>query len=98
MVAVKLSCQIPVKVVIMNRHCSTGVRCNSIRSGLRVSGQVYQYLVLNISVSSKLNTEPQYHISTRITMHHVLKARIIIIRHVTVVTRHSHINISCHKR
>jgi len=82
----------------MNRHCTTGVRCNSIRSGVMIYGQVYQYQVLNMSVSGKLKTEPQYHMSTRITMHHILKTRIVIIRHVTVVTRHSHFNILCHKR
>ena len=44
MVAVKLSCQVPIKVVIMIRHCNTGVRCNSnpvryhgIRSSVSVS-------------------------------------------------------------
>jgi len=30
-------------------------------------------------------------------MHHVLKARVAIVRHVTVVTRHPHISISCNK-
>ena len=81
----------------MNRHCNTGVRSNNIQSGVTVSGQVYQYQVLNMSVSDKLNTEPQYHMSTRITMHHVLKVRIVIIRRVMMVTRHSHNNISCNK-
>ena len=42
-----------------DRHCNTGIRCNSIRSGVTISGQVNQYQVLNISVSGKLNTEPQ---------------------------------------
>jgi len=28
-------------------------------------------------------------------MYHALKARVAIVRHVMVVTRHSHINISC---
>ena len=31
-------------------------------------------------------------------MHHILKARVAIVRHVTIVTRHPHINISCNKR
>jgi len=38
-----------------------------------------------------------YHISTRIMMYHVSKARVGIIRHVTAVIRHPHINISCNK-
>ena len=97
MVAIKLSSQVPIKVVIMNRHYIQV-------SGAIVSGQVSRYQVKCISikylmsVSGKLNIEPQYHMSTRITMHHVLKARIAIIRHVTVIIRHSHINISCNKR
>ena len=81
----------------MNRHYNTCVRCNGIQSGVTVSGQVYQYQVPNISVSGKLNIESQYHMSTRITMHYVLKARITLIRHVTMIKRHSHINISCNK-
>jgi len=63
MVAVKLSSQVFVKVVIINRHCNTGVRSNSIQSGVTVSGQVYQYQVLIMSVSGQLNTEPQHHMS-----------------------------------
>ena len=38
-----------------------------------------------------------YHRLTHITMYHVLKARVAIVRHVTVVTRHPHINISCNR-
>jgi len=30
-------------------------------------------------------------------MYHVLKARVTNVRHVTVVTRYPHINISCNK-
>ena len=97
MVTVKLSSQFPIKLVIMNKHYNTGIEYNSILSGVMVLDQLYQYQVLNMSVSGKLNTESQYHISTRIMMHHVLKVRIAIIRYGTVVTRHSHINISCNK-
>ena len=51
-----------------------------------------------MSVSDELNTELQHHISTRIAMYHALKDTVAIVRHVTVVTRHAHINISCNKR
>jgi len=30
----------------MNRQRNTGVRCNSIQSGVTTSGQVYQYQVM----------------------------------------------------
>ena len=41
-----------------------------------------------MSVSGELNTELQHHISTRVAMYHVLKDRVSIIRHATVVTGH----------
>ena len=52
MVAVKSSCQVPIKLEIMNRHCNTGVRCNSIQSGVTTSGQVYRYHMKACQVSS----------------------------------------------
>ena len=51
-----------------------------------------------MSVSGELNTELQHYISTRIAMNHVLKVTVAIVKHVTVITRHPHINVSCNKR
>ena len=59
MVAVKLSSQVPVKVVIMIDIVIQVSGGNSIRLGVTVSSQVYQYQVLNMSVPGKLITESQ---------------------------------------
>ena len=63
-----------------------------------MSSITYQCQIINISVSGELNTELQNHISIRIAIYHVPKATVAIVRYVTVVTRHPHINISCNKR
>ena len=36
----------PVKVIIMNMQRNIGVRCNSIQSGVTISGQMCQYQVI----------------------------------------------------
>ena len=131
----------------MNMQCNTGVRCDTIQSGVIISGQICQYQVIayakyqvmacqlssvkyqvsgitcqvitcqvpmsdikcqatcvkyNMSstgIRSQVSESGvKYNISAHITMHHVLESRKIIIRHVMMVTRHSHINISCNRR
>ena len=62
-----------------------------------MSSITYQCQIINMSVSGELNTELQYYLSTRIAMNHVHKAALAIVRYVTVVTRHPHINISCNR-
>jgi len=41
-----ISCQVPVKVIIMKRQCNTGARCNKIQSGVTILCQMYQYQVI----------------------------------------------------
>ena len=68
MVVVKLSCQVPVKVVIMNRNCNTGVRCDSIRSGVTVSitprsrryGDVTVTYIWRSEIPSRIYAKHQY--------------------------------------
>ena len=92
-----ITCQVPVSDtnvryrVSSNNMSSTGVRYQV--SGIRCQVYTYQGQVIHISVPDELNAESQYHISTRIVMNHVLKARVAIVRHETAVKRHPHINI-----
>jgi len=52
----------PVKVIIMNMQSNTSVRCNSIQSGVIISGQMCQYQVIACQVSDSMSII-QCHIS-----------------------------------
>ena len=45
----------PLKVVIMNMPCNTGVKCNSIQSGVTISGQMCQFQVIACQVSDSMS-------------------------------------------
>ena len=96
-----IKCQvITYQVPVSDIKCQgSGVKYNMSSTSVRyqVSCITYQCQIINMLVSGELNTELQHHISNRIAMYHVLKAAVAIVRHVTVITRHPHINISYYK-